>query len=117
MEPQGLTQHFLIEGKYLGQALRPPGSPSLGFFCYECGEVWARAPVDGPPTTCPTKWHYLASLCRRCGARHQYTLTVPGSLYFLYPDAGFPAAFPDAVLQWEVQRHFEQLDKLKAIQS
>lgn len=110
------TQHFLIEGKYLGQALRPPGSPSLGFFCYECGEVWARAPVDGHQPQV-TKWHYLASLCRKCGDKVGYSLTVPGSIYFAYPDAGFPAAFPDAVLQWEVQRHFEQLDKLKAIQS
>ena len=110
------TQHFFIEGKYLGSVPRDGRAHSHMFFCFQCGDVWARCPVD-PPGPSSTNWVSHPVRCRKCGAGHTLTVDTPGSLWQEWPEPEFPAAFPDAVLQWEVQRQFEQLDKWKRVQS
>lgn len=111
------TQHFIIEGKYLGSAPRPDGrAHSHAFLCFECGKQWASCPAE-PPGPSVTNWVFHSVRCRACGAKHTLTVDTPGDIYQNWPDPGFTAAFPFAVLQWEFERRMDQLDKWNRIQA
>lgn len=106
-----MIQHFIIEGRYLGHGARGlavdrdlgAGRPlSLMFFCHACGEVYAKCPVE--PTTA---WRAEHATCRKCRPRGM--VHVPGSIWTY--DSTFTAAFPDAVLQWELQRHLDWMEQ------
>jgi hypothetical protein len=110
-----MIQHFFIEGKYLGQSLRQINTSSCGsgipqsllFYCYGCGEVFGKAPVvdaDGNNH----EWFAYRLGCRKCPPAYQSM--VPGSI-FLSWDHEFTAAFSDAVLRWEVERHLDWFEK------
>lgn len=104
-------QHFFVEGKYLGKALRQQVVESTAFYCPLCGEVWARFPIEGEIPCC-VKWRFFARTCRTCGyTRLGRWPDVPGSVSDIYTDPGIFAAFPDAVLQWELVRHLEWFDR------
>jgi hypothetical protein len=75
------TRHFFIGNQYLGS-----GEDRLRFihgeaqqpwpyvvFCSECGEIWARMPVDGSER----EWGVLG---RHCEAHSHFSREVPGSL-------------------------------------
>jgi hypothetical protein len=108
-----MKQHFFIEGRYLGSAARGPihlphnelaWPLSKVFYCRTCGEVFAKCPITKPDgSTVP--FHSAGALCRKCPP--DGSQSVPGSI--TYPEPEFLAAFPDAVLLWEVQRHLDQL--------
>ena len=105
-----MHQLFFIEGKLLGEAPRLLirtdrdvwGAPlSRLFFCARCGEVFARCPVlkdDGEHSL----WSPVYALCRRCAPLGNL---IPGSIWFY--EEPFVAAFPDAVLRWELERHLD----------
>jgi hypothetical protein len=102
------TQHFIIEGRYLGQVERKfdltSGMPPLSIllYCEYCGEVWAKFPVEGQP--------FLAyrRLCRKCPTPHRSHL--PGSVILSW-DKELTAALPFPVLLWEMQRELDYIDK------
>lgn len=108
-------QHFIIEGKHLGTAhrskvfvhaeLQPP--QAYAYFCPLCAEIWARCPVEG--IGADPNWRVLTMYCRK----HSHPLwQVSGSILTVW-DEGFVAAFPEEVLRWELQRHFEHYDNLQ----
>lgn len=110
---------FIVEGTYLGESpvaaffvheeLRAPYS--YLWFCEQCGEVYARSPVlDGAGKQSP--WQSYASTCRRCARLSACFYRVPGSLWLNW-DKNLLAAFPDAVLRYEFERHLDQLDKVQ----
>ena len=102
-------QHFLIEGKHYGTALRgsvtvhaelqPPDS--LAYFCPVCAEVWARCPVETGRGTIP--FHVLTMPCRH---HPTHGLAVPGSLWINW-DGAYTDHFPENVVRWELERHLE----------
>lgn len=109
---------FVVEGTYLGESpvdyffaheeLRAPYS--YLWFCDQCGEVYARSPVikfNGQ--TSP--WQSFAGTCRRCQPNSGF-YRPPGSLWLNW-DKDLIAAFPDAVLRYELERHLDQLDKVQ----
>lgn len=106
-----MLQHFIIEGKYLGQSPRGfirfefnqwQRPLSKIFFCATCGEVFAKCPITHPDTSV-SPFEAVYACCRRC--KPQGDLLVPGSITHHEPE--FLAAFPDAVLLWEVLRHLD----------
>lgn len=105
-----MLQHFIIEGRHLGSANRTfsllqGGKPnSYGFFCHSCGKVFAVAPLEGRP------WEYWSRTCEQCSSAGSTTLGIPGSVWLAW-DPDFIAAFPDAVLRWEFDRHSEWFER------
>lgn len=105
-----MLQHFFIEGKHLGSAERLVsiaggvlGKPmSLLLFCEQCGDTFARAPIEGRP------WVAYRLLCRKCIPA--FNVLVPGSIWLSW-DREFTSAFPDAVLRWEFNRHLEWFER------
>lgn len=109
-----MRQHFFIEGRYLGSASRSPffREPLLGqlplsklFYCSNCGEVFAKCPVELVDNS-TTTWQAVYGCCRKC---EPSGLQVPGSIWHF--EAEFTAAFPDAVLLWEVNRHLDNFQE------
>lgn len=108
-----ITQHFIIEGKYLGQATREKhfvhaslvDPCSLLFYCEACGEVYAKCPVEG---AAPGPWLAYRKLCRRCDS--VFAAQVPGSILLSW-DSDFTAAFPVPVLWWEFERHADWFER------
>ena len=112
-----MHQLFIIEGRILGQAprrkefvhgeLQPPVSAL--FFCRVCGEVYARCPVIQEGV--PMPWQSYRRICRKCGKTHKPFLDeVPGAIHLSF-DQPFTDAFPVPVLQWELERHLDKLEK------
>lgn len=110
---------FVVEGTYLGESpvaaffaheeLRAPYS--YLWFCQHCGEVFARSPVLNLAGK-QSPWQSYASTCRRCVEPGAGFYRVPGSLWLNW-DKDLIAAFPDAVLRYELERHLDQLDKVQ----
>jgi hypothetical protein len=105
-----MNQSFFIEGRYLGTVSRArvwidrtsAGTPlSYLYYCAECGEVYARAQVEG------ASWRAVFGCCRKCHTRSG--MLVPGSIWNY--DEDLTAAFPDAVLRWELDRHLDWKEK------
>ena len=71
---------------------------SIAWFCPECGEIWARAVVEGSP---------FRVLTRRCGKHPARWLTdLPGSLLISWLD-DFNPTLPLALWQREVLLHLD----------
>jgi hypothetical protein len=104
-------QHFIVEGKYLGNAMRgrvfiyaePVPPHSYAFFCPVCAEVWARCPVEIVATGKHREFTVSTHPCRK---HTTHALAFPGSLWNW--DEDFTAAFPDAVIAWEFHQHLER---------
>lgn len=116
-----VTQHFILEGRYLGSALRSTSFSrrdscggvyervplSYAFFCPVCAEVWARCPVELPNGT-QRQFFALTLACRK----HEVSAwQVPGALQ-CGSDEDFFAAFPDEVVKWEFERHLEWCERI-----
>lgn len=105
-------QHFFIEGKHFGTAARSrvwvhgelQAPRSLAYFCPKCAEIWARCPVVGEWSN--PDWAVLSMHCKK---HNEPTWQVSGSLSINW-DKEYVDAFPEAVLQWELQRHFDYYD-------
>lgn len=111
-------QLFFIEGRLLGEAprglkfvraeLAEPTSDL--YFCTLCGEVFAKFPclrADGSSTP----WQSYRTFCRKCAAKQRYLSEWPGSVWRSW-DNEFIAALPVPVLQWELERHIESIERI-----
>lgn len=100
------SQDFFVEGRYLGSASREKvfvhnelQTPlSFLLYCDSCGETFARFPCQGPTKQ---RWFAYARRCRKCGN---------GSVWIPW-EKELIEAFPLPVLQYELERQFELLDK------
>lgn len=110
-----ITQHFIIRGKYLGNAQRqmtsrhsPAQVPtSYAFFCPVCAEVWARCPVEvveGAPE------HFMV-WTKACSKHFVHRMEVPGSIYLDW-DKDFTESFPEGVLREELLLHLDFAEKI-----
>ena len=106
------TQHFIVEGAYLGSALREKVNThgtltipaSCAFFCARCGDLWARCPVDGAsPFEATCDWVVWHRPCRKC---RPHSGEVPGTLTLPW-NSEFNAAFPLETLQRELNLHLQ----------
>ena len=104
------TQHFIIEGRYLGSCERstiwrgPLQQPpqSFVFVCPVCGESWAKAMIEDSLAFIFTKpcHRHTAPACR-----------ITGSVWLpLEPE--FTSSLPPAVVEWEFERHLDYLEKI-----
>lgn len=106
--PPTFTQHFIVEGKYLGSAQRGLtfinggiGAPqSYAFFCPLCGDLWARCPVEANDGL--TEEFMVWTKCCKKHGRHSFDL--PGSLYMAW-DKSFSDSFPDELLREEFKHY------------
>jgi len=98
------TQHFLIEGAYLGTASRTYSTQSKdaappdghAFFCPHCSTLWAVCAIEGRPSF---------PLVRNC-RKHSFTSPLgPGGSVWLSWDQEFVEALPIAVLRRELELH------------
>ena len=104
-----LIQHFIVEGKYLGQAMRTrifihgesQEPKQYAYFCPQCGEVWARCPIDNLRTQ--AWWFSIHLPCRK---HRTSRFVVPGALSLAW-EPEFAAVFPPGVVAWEFQRHLD----------
>ena len=113
--PTPFQQHFMVEGKYLGSAMRSvvpvhgtlqPPRP-YAFFCGSCADIWARCPIDKAANLVIDAWMVWTLPCRKCtGSKYQ----IPGSIT-MYLEPEFCDAFPDAVLRWEFDRHLDYAER------
>ena len=110
-----MIQSFILEGRYLGHSPRGfvrfshsdrQAPLSKVFYCRTCGEVFAKCPITMPDGT-TASFHSASGLCRRCPP--DGSLSTPGSI--AYPEPEFLAAFPDAVLRWEIARHLDYFEQ------
>lgn len=103
-------QHFIIEGKPLGVALRKLQQVhedriipwSQAFVCPTCAEIWARCPVmQGEQMS---QFIFQPMACRK----HKQTRSSEpsGSLYLSW-DKEFSESFPDEVVKWQFHRYLE----------
>lgn len=112
------TQTFVVEGELLGttmraamQGVRGPVPPSFSFFCYGCGEVWAKCAVSEGLVVSP--FMAVTVSCRTCNDTSRSS-GAPGTLYLpLQPE--FNASFPDDVVRWEFDRNLESLSHIEGI--
>jgi hypothetical protein len=113
-------QHFFVEGRHLGTVERLPIAVhaefcpprSTAYFCPKCAEIWARCPVEGHTAGLgkwSVEWAVLSLYCRKHSDIHWH---VPGSLMNSL-DGVFNSVLPEAVLRWELARHFEYYDCLQ----
>lgn len=99
------TQFFEIERRPCGTAERTTaleGLAPLGyaFFCPQCGEVWAIAPIP------ERDFQVWTRPCRR----HTYPLSLPGSLWLSW-DEDFNDALPEGVVRREFELHLTAAEK------
>lgn len=75
-----LTERFYVRSQFLGERSyqwpytnsgRLSQVSSLAFFCFECGDLWARR------TTAPGYWHAVGRLCPKHGGG---SLLLPGEV-------------------------------------
>jgi hypothetical protein len=102
------TQTWIIDGKLIAQApcpqehshaeLHPP--ESLGYFCPQCGELWARRIIN--PST---RWHVLT---RECPKHQAPRYCEPGGSVWRNLNPGFLQNLPKAVLKRETLLRLEQ---------
>ena len=104
-------QHFFIDGQYIAQASRGPYTDpsgityhpsSLAWFCPICGEVWARACVDGAMfTTVP-------AVCRKHPATTAgpYDRRFPGAIWATHLGR-LLKDLPEAVVRKEFLLHLD----------
>ena len=103
-----MRQHFIIGGQYFPAADRTLAithaqahTPySYAFCCPKCGEVWARAGVEGN-----SQWSFLQRAC----SKHSEGLQVPGSVWLSW-DRDFTNAFPLELLLRELHLHINYFE-------
>jgi hypothetical protein len=110
-------QHFIVEGKHLGSAVRPlrfidhgqriAAPSSQSFFCSLCGDVYAKFPVTNTDTGEVHSFTVNYGICRKCPSPGN---TVPGSVKCLW-DSDLEKYYPDEVLKGEFLRHLDFLEK------
>lgn len=103
------TQHFIIEGRYLGACDRritfahaeavPP--LSFAYVCPVCGELWARAAIEG------RQYMVWTLPCRK---HPTHRMAVPGSILLTWEPELFDA-LPAEVVEWEFQRHLDYAER------
>lgn len=112
------TQHFIVEGKPLGEAPRSPifcggyenPPPAYSFFCPVCADVWARCPVLSEVGS-ESRFQVITKECRRHSELTNLWLTqIPGSLHLVWDDL-FTRSFPHAVLERELFLHIAAIEK------
>ena len=106
-------QSIWIGGNFYGGFVRssmvihaerqPPRS--LAYFCPHCGEIWARAEIEG----C-TQWEIGGGYCKEHPGPSPFT--VPGSLLLAWePEyCELLLSCPD-VVRWEMTRHLEFIER------
>lgn len=110
-----LRQHFIIEGKARGFALRSAvivhaevqEPRHMSFVCQSCGVQWAICPVEGVAT--PNWWQNVVAPCR---LHPWHGGTIAGSLLLDW-DREFSQAVlsTDGAALWEFQRHLEFIER------
>lgn len=108
------TRHFFVGKQYLGS-----GPDRLRFihgeaqqpwpyvvFCSDCGDIWARMPVDGSSR----EWGVLG---RHCEAHSRYSREIPGSLIVDWEPELFETFSPE-MIQREFDLHLKYLEKQNA---
>lgn len=104
------TQHFIIEGKYLGSTERgaryvhgqKQTPTSYAFFCPVCAALWATCPLElteGKPE------HFMVWTVP-CRKHYHHAFVVPGSIHLSW-DNEFTESFPRELLKWELERHLD----------
>ena len=107
------TQHFFVGNEYLGSSDRLPvfvheqqqRPQSVAYFCPECGDVWARAVIEGVDYS---PWSMS------CSKHPRFRSLVAGSLWMDW-DKDYTKAFPRAVLERELQMHLAHYDRYKEL--
>lgn len=106
-----ILQHFIIEGKYLGRFARATVEFDYGsrqvplskfFFCVECGETFAKCPVENGTKT--SSWSAVPACCSRCTPT--WGQHVAGSIWHHEPT--FTDSFPPEVLAREFTLHLRK---------
>lgn len=93
-------QLFFHRDKYLGEGVRglnPRTNDrprSTAFFCPICGEIWARAVIDG------SLWQISYVDCSKCGKLG--VVNFPGSVWSPFDD-DFNKAIPPALFENELE--------------
>jgi len=106
-------QHFIIEGQYLGSALRErvrvhgtlEAPQPYAFFCGSCADLWARCPVDKLSSQQSQEWMVWRRPCRKCQGNAG---EIPGSVMLPW-DEDFNTSLTTVsdALRWEFHRHLE----------
>lgn len=109
-----LLRHFYIWGNYYGSAperqrfvhgiLQDPQHYAM--FCPECGEIWARMPVDGVHTS--NWWRIIGGNCERHPGPSRFV--VAGSLMMEW-EKELQEILPDGVIRREFELHMELLNE------
>jgi len=122
-------QSFFVEGRFFGETVfsvtHDPRfiatvPSSLLFFCYKCGEPYARCPVepldsfrgvnsyDSAREGGTTQWVPIYGVCKNCPS--DFHLSVPGSLFYSY---GLVERMPLELLKREFALQSEYFKKLE----
>lgn len=109
-----LKQHFIVEGKYLGQmpvsherrGLTVVAPASLAHFCNTCGRTWATCPVENEHGNV-SRWHVMNGTCPKCPP-HPFA-SHPTGLLTSHWERNLPKDLPDEVVRWEFNRYMEFL--------
>lgn len=106
-------QHFYIEGRFMGSVVRPhvvvhaERHPplSIGYFCGQCGDIWAKSPVT-PHQTWDLKW----ATCPKHVDENPNA--VSGSLLSNWDNElnSLLLSCPD-IVRWEFERHCEFIER------
>lgn len=106
-------QSIWVDGKFLGSFVRPPmivhaerqPPRSLAYFCPHCGQIWARAIVEG----C-MQWEIGGGYCKEHAGPSPFT--VPGSLLLSWEQeySSLLLSCPD-IVRWEMERHIEFIER------
>jgi len=111
------TQHFVIEGRYYGSCLRRrlPNEGNLvnptsyTYVCPECGDVWAKAFMEG------RRYCIINKRCRlHPHEGYDSIYDIAGSLLFPHIAAyekAYNEGLPVEVMRWEVERHLDWWEK------
>lgn len=92
-----VKRHYFINNKYLGSTEVPANTPAYSnfFYCWSCGEVYARTPLDTPG-----QWIGNQGCCEKCPPMKEAWRQLPGSIWHSYAQEQY-WPFPDEVLKRE----------------
>lgn len=103
---------YIINGKYLGQSPVPAHlswQTNLLWYCDNCGEVYARLPVEDAPggDRC---WQAMVGVCGKCQPRPMLSHRSPGSIWDTVFN-GLHKDFPEEVLRYELLLLIDNIEK------
>jgi len=109
-----MNRLYFIDNKYLGKSKVPKElewEESVFWYCWKCGEVYARFPVEDQPWQgYPPHWRAWEGCCRACPPCAIKMCNMPGSVWH-WSSFRYNSQYPEEVLKRELLLTIDAYEK------